>query len=120
MQLVKSALRLVHCYKMSWLIDNFRTSPVVVHCSDGVGATGTVIGLDTIANAIDANKTTLDVYGVVHNMRKDKCLMVRYFNKIVICKGVLNGPFCFSHLLSIQNSFFFFFSFFLISNLLYL
>ena len=53
---------------------------MVVHCSDGVGATGTVIGLDTIANAIDANKATLDVYGVVYNMRKDRRFMARYFN----------------------------------------
>ena len=60
-------------------LDTCRTSPVVVHCSDGVGGTGTVIGLDTIANAIDANLTTLDVYGVVYNMRKDRCFMVRYF-----------------------------------------
>ena len=64
---------------MLLILSNCRTSPVVVHCSAGVGRTGTVIGLDTIANAIDANEPTLDIYGVVYNMRKDRCLMVRKF-----------------------------------------
>ena len=50
---------------------------MVVHCSAGVGRTGTVIGLDTIANAIDLAEPMLDIYGTVYNMRKDRCFMVR-------------------------------------------
>ena len=76
---------------MSPIIYNCRTSPVVVHCSAGVGRTGTVIGLDTIANAIDANEPTLDIYGVVYNMRKDRCLMVRKFKILYFMLCILTS-----------------------------
>jgi len=43
-----------------------------------------VIALDTIAEAIDANRPNLDVFGVVYNMREDRCLMVIFINSDVI------------------------------------
>jgi len=54
----------------------FRLSPILVQCSSGVGASGTLIAFNTIADAIDANQPNPDVFGVVYNMREDRCFMV--------------------------------------------
>ena len=55
--------------------------PLVVHCSAGVGRTGTLIGLDTITKAIeeqgiDNNNNTVDIYKCVFQMREDRGYLV--------------------------------------------
>ncbi|XP_049791150.1 phosphatidylinositol phosphatase PTPRQ-like isoform X1 [Schistocerca nitens] len=48
----------------------------VVHCSAGVGRTGTLIALDILLQHIRENKT-IDIFGVVYNLRKQRTNMVQ-------------------------------------------
>ncbi|PIK47236.1 putative tyrosine-protein phosphatase 10D-like [Apostichopus japonicus] len=52
------------------------SGPVVVHCSDGASRTGVFIALDIMMQALDNESDTLDVYGVVARLRKDRTNMV--------------------------------------------
>ncbi|KAL1247802.1 hypothetical protein QQF64_023178 [Cirrhinus molitorella] len=53
-----------------------RHSPTVVHCSAGVGRTGTFIGIDHLILQIERD-SMLDVYGIVNDMRMHRSLMVQ-------------------------------------------
>nr|DBA17573.1 TPA: hypothetical protein GDO54_002999 [Pyxicephalus adspersus] len=52
------------------------SSPILVHCSAGVGRTGTLIALDRIIKQIEA-EDKVDVYGVVYDLRMNRGLMVQ-------------------------------------------
>uniref|UniRef100_A0A8C2RKJ4 Receptor-type tyrosine-protein phosphatase eta n=1 Tax=Capra hircus TaxID=9925 RepID=A0A8C2RKJ4_CAPHI len=51
-------------------------SPVLVHCSAGVGRTGTFIAIDRLIYQIE-NESTVDVYGIVYDLRMHRPLMVQ-------------------------------------------
>lgn len=51
-------------------------SPVLVHCSAGVGRTGTFIAIDRLIYQIE-NENTVDVYGIVFDLRMHRPLMVQ-------------------------------------------
>ncbi|XP_056384175.1 receptor-type tyrosine-protein phosphatase beta-like [Hyla sarda] len=51
-------------------------SPIVVHCSAGVGRTGTFIALDRVMKQIEA-EDKVDVYGIVYDLRLYRGLMVQ-------------------------------------------
>ena len=55
-----------------------RAAPVVVHCSAGVGRTGTLIGLDTITKTIEEEDSNqlVDIYKCVFQMREDRGFLV--------------------------------------------
>ncbi|NXI63830.1 PTPRJ phosphatase, partial [Anseranas semipalmata] len=63
---------LVHEYSSQNPID----SPVLVHCSAGVGRTGTFIAIDRLIQQIEM-ENTVDVYGVVYDLRMHRPLMVQ-------------------------------------------
>ncbi|XP_037539109.1 receptor-type tyrosine-protein phosphatase eta [Nematolebias whitei] len=53
-----------------------RHSPTVVHCSAGVGRTGTFISIDRLIFQIE-RENVVDVYGIVHDLRMHRPLMVQ-------------------------------------------
>ncbi|XP_063783539.1 receptor-type tyrosine-protein phosphatase beta isoform X2 [Pseudophryne corroboree] len=52
------------------------TGPTVVHCSAGVGRTGTFIALDRILQQVDI-KDSVDIYGAVYDLRLHRVHMVQ-------------------------------------------
>ncbi|XP_048481180.1 tyrosine-protein phosphatase 10D [Plutella xylostella] len=52
-------------------------APVVVHCSAGVGRSGTFIALDRALQQLAARHDALDVFGIVHQMRRERVWMVQ-------------------------------------------
>ncbi|KAM6215978.1 receptor-type tyrosine-protein phosphatase beta [Rhynchocyon petersi] len=52
------------------------TGPTVVHCSAGVGRTGTFIALDRILQQLDS-KDSVDIYGAVNDLRLHRVHMVQ-------------------------------------------
>ncbi|NXP21897.1 PTPRJ phosphatase, partial [Scytalopus superciliaris] len=63
---------LVYQYNRRNLID----SPTLVHCSAGVGRTGTFIAIDRLIQQMEM-ENTVDVYGVVYDLRMHRPLMVQ-------------------------------------------
>ncbi|NXO49477.1 PTPRJ phosphatase, partial [Aramus guarauna] len=63
---------LVHEYSSQ----NPINSPTLVHCSAGVGRTGTFIAIDRLIQQIEM-ENTVDVYGVVYDLRMHRPLMVQ-------------------------------------------
>ncbi len=53
-----------------------RTDILLVHCSAGVGRTGTFITLDAMMERIKAEET-INIYEFVKNLRKQRVLMVQ-------------------------------------------
>ncbi|XP_030223102.1 receptor-type tyrosine-protein phosphatase eta isoform X3 [Gadus morhua] len=51
-------------------------SPTVVHCSAGVGRTGTFIAIDRLIFQIE-RESIVDVYGTIHDLRMHRTLMVQ-------------------------------------------
>ncbi|NXP37712.1 PTPRJ phosphatase, partial [Leiothrix lutea] len=63
---------LVHEYASQNPVD----SPTLVHCSAGVGRTGTFIAIDRLIQQMEM-ESTVDVYGVVYDLRMHRPLMVQ-------------------------------------------
>ncbi|XP_078141955.1 receptor-type tyrosine-protein phosphatase C [Centroberyx gerrardi] len=55
---------------------NFFSGPIVVHCSAGVGRTGTYIGIDAMMEGLEA-EGRVDIYGYIVRLRRQRCLMVQ-------------------------------------------
>uniref|UniRef100_A0A8B9HZ24 protein-tyrosine-phosphatase n=1 Tax=Astyanax mexicanus TaxID=7994 RepID=A0A8B9HZ24_ASTMX len=53
-----------------------RHSPTLVHCSAGVGRTGTFIAIDRLIFQIE-REGVVDVYGIIHDLRMHRPLMVQ-------------------------------------------
>ncbi|TNN27575.1 Receptor-type tyrosine-protein phosphatase beta [Liparis tanakae] len=60
------------------------SGPTVVHCSAGVGRTGTFIVLDRVLQQLDS-KDTLDIYGSVFDLRLHRSHMVQTEVKLYYC-----------------------------------
>lgn len=63
--------------------------PMVVHCSAGVGRTGTYIAVDIIRHLIDREQDDirnmqLDVMGIVYQLRQDRAKMVQTKDQYIL------------------------------------
>ncbi|KTF81521.1 hypothetical protein cypCar_00028318 [Cyprinus carpio] len=65
-----------------------RHSPTVVHCSAGVGRTGTFIGIDHLIFQIERD-SMVDIYGIVNDMRIHRPLMVQ--TEVRDCRVIFRG-----------------------------
>lgn len=69
----------------------------MIHCSAGIGRTGTLIAIDIILQHLRDNKK-LDVFGTVYRLRRDRINMVQkesQYAYIYNCtKQVLKNPYC--------------------------
>ncbi|KAI1238031.1 hypothetical protein IHE44_0014133, partial [Lamprotornis superbus] len=70
--LLISFRHLVHEYNSQNPMD----SPTLVHCSAGVGRTGTFIAIDRLIQQMEM-ESSVDVYGVVYDLRMHRPLMVQ-------------------------------------------
>ncbi|MFT7814350.1 receptor-type tyrosine-protein phosphatase eta-like [Arapaima gigas] len=57
-------------------MDQNRNSPTVVHCSAGVGRTGTFVAIDRLIYQTEIDGV-VDVFGAIHDMRMHRPLMVQ-------------------------------------------
>ncbi|XP_048395534.2 receptor-type tyrosine-protein phosphatase C isoform X2 [Stegostoma tigrinum] len=55
---------------------NLFSGPIIVHCSAGVGRTGSYIGIDAMMQGLET-EGRVDVYGYVVQLRRQRCLMVQ-------------------------------------------
>ena len=53
-----------------------QAGPTIIHCSAGVGRTGTFVGIDRLLQDYK-NKSYVDIFGMVYEMRMSRCLMVQ-------------------------------------------
>ncbi|KAM9000774.1 receptor-type tyrosine-protein phosphatase C isoform X2 [Sarcophilus harrisii] len=67
---------------------NFFSGPIVVHCSAGVGRTGTYIGIDAMLEGLEA-ENQVDVYGYVVKLRRQRCLMVQVETQYILIHQAL-------------------------------
>ncbi|XP_048457839.1 receptor-type tyrosine-protein phosphatase C isoform X2 [Rhincodon typus] len=55
---------------------NLFSGPIVVHCSAGVGRTGSYIGIDAMMQGLET-EGRVDIYGYIVQLRRQRCLMVQ-------------------------------------------
>ncbi|XP_034978136.1 receptor-type tyrosine-protein phosphatase C isoform X2 [Zootoca vivipara] len=67
---------------------NFFSGPVVVHCSAGVGRTGTYIAIDAMLEGLEA-EGRVDVYGYIVRLRRQRCLMVQVESQYILIHQAL-------------------------------
>jgi len=64
-----------------------RLSPIIVHCSDGAGRTGTYCLLDMVLNRINKGVKELDIAASLEHLRDQRANMVQTKEqyKFVVC-----------------------------------
>lgn len=67
-------VKFVRAFRERCTPDN--NKPIIVHCSAGVGRSGTFIALDRLLQHI-IKYDTVDIFGIVHEMRKERVWMVQ-------------------------------------------
>ncbi|XP_026178722.1 receptor-type tyrosine-protein phosphatase C isoform X5 [Mastacembelus armatus] len=67
---------------------NFFSGPIVIHCSAGVGRTGTYIGIDAMMECLEA-EGRVDIYGYVVRLRRQRCLMVQVESQYILIHQAL-------------------------------
>ncbi|XP_059608712.1 receptor-type tyrosine-protein phosphatase beta [Phlebotomus argentipes] len=71
---------LIEFTRMYQLEKKNSSSPTVVHCSAGVGRTGTFIALDIIMQTLK-NRKSINIYEIVRQLRNERMKMVQTFHQ---------------------------------------
>uniref|UniRef100_UPI00358EB0F1 receptor-type tyrosine-protein phosphatase C n=1 Tax=Myxine glutinosa TaxID=7769 RepID=UPI00358EB0F1 len=67
---------------------NFFDGPMVVHCSAGVGRTGTFVAINSLMEMLE-DEGRVDVYAFVVTLRQQRCLMVQVEDQYILIHQVL-------------------------------
>ncbi|KAL1022845.1 hypothetical protein UPYG_G00033230 [Umbra pygmaea] len=67
---------------------NFFSGPIVIHCSAGVGRTGTYMGIDAMMEGLES-EGRVDIYGFMVRLRRQRCLMVQVENQYILIHQAL-------------------------------
>ena len=67
-------MKFVHSFRERCAPDS--NKPIIIHCSAGVGRSGTFIALDRLLQHIK-KYDTVDIFGIVYEMRKERVWMVQ-------------------------------------------
>ena len=57
-----------------------RPNPILVHCSAGVGRTGTIIAVDHAIRLLES-KGKADCLAIIDSIREDRCALVQHNNQ---------------------------------------
>ncbi|XP_033112583.1 tyrosine-protein phosphatase non-receptor type 13-like isoform X2 [Anneissia japonica] len=61
-----------------------QSGPIVVHCSAGIGRTGTLITIDTMMNLVDQNEQ-FKIYDIVKELRRQRHGMIQTKDQYIFC-----------------------------------
>jgi protein tyrosine phosphatase len=64
-------VKFVRAFRERVVPEQDRIRPIVVHCSAGVGRSGTFIALDRILQQVKKSDI-VDIFGIVYGMRKER------------------------------------------------
>ncbi|XP_072367542.1 receptor-type tyrosine-protein phosphatase C isoform X4 [Scyliorhinus torazame] len=67
---------------------NLFSGPIVVHCSAGVGRTGSYIGIDAMMQGLET-EGRVDIYGYIVQLRRQRCLMVQVETQYILIHQAL-------------------------------
>jgi len=79
------------------------TTPILVHCSAGVGRSGTFIALDALLEAAERHET-IDVLEFTHRMRQNRVFMIQTVEQYVfLYRTLIEGILTFDTFISLQE-----------------
>ena len=67
----QTLVRFVRAFRDRVPPEQERVRPIIVHCSAGVGRSGTFIALDRILQQI-RKSDVVDIFGIVYSMRRER------------------------------------------------
>ncbi|XP_021367654.1 receptor-type tyrosine-protein phosphatase gamma-like [Mizuhopecten yessoensis] len=85
---VPEAFELLQFHKRVQSTPTDLNGPLIVHCSAGIGRTGTYIGLDALLKEGNENDE-IDVFAYTKRMRKDRMNMIQTIDQYVVLHDVL-------------------------------